>query len=343
MSDELLIVNKTITIDGSSEIDKKTYYCFYLPNNENPSSINLINLNIKENSNIKFKILINSQNMDNDYISNAKINGNNCTIKFNNEDVSKDTSKYILQEFILNRYSGNNYKIFSKILYFYTDESEFDLNIDILTIKKKTSNLFYYDISYADYYINTGIKENNKIDINYSNNQTEDIAEFDNFIINLYNSSGDLIDTSGNENDTERERGVSKTIISNNNFNIQNLIEGEGYTISMHPVIESDKGYQLNFGDSFRLKEIQFFTNVSVSTNYIKSNIEYINYKFLSSDEYSSINIENGVNELTSEINNVYKFQITTPNIYKYFKIKMKPEIREAITEIKIFGNKLIN
>lgn len=344
MSQELIFTSNNINIDGSNDIKGQIFACYYLPNMDE-LKMNLNELTIDENSSVRFKIILNNQfpNIDisNQFITKVTINGINISkIKFNNEYENISTPHYILQEFIIHRNKLNDYEIWSKITKNPIKEEEYDKRVDIITINKWFNNKVFYDVSYRDYYTNVGeFKENidrNYVDISFSSNVEEDIADFDEFIVNLYEEDGDLVDTSGNENDAS----INTILRTNSNFNISNLRSDISYNIKVYPVINSSNNYNITFNDFFRLNEVHIYTDISMNTMEIKNKIESIKYKYLTNDiNYSSVNLDKGCQILNEiETNDIHKFRIITPNIYKCFNIKLVNS--ENILNIKLIGDK---
>jgi hypothetical protein len=74
----------------------------------------------------------------------------------------------------------------------------------------------------------------------------------------------------------------------------------------------------------------------------VKSKISQIKYKYLPEDEiYSSVNLDHGLELFEQSVtNNIYihKFRITTPNIYKCFKIILNDSTN--VKNIKLIGDK---
>ena len=353
MSQELLFTSGYININGSNDIKGKTFSCHYVPDNVD-LKMRINNLTLSENSSINFKILFNNQypspisDVSYQFITDASINNTIQPImKFNNEHEKITTSHYILQEIIVNRNKLNDYEIWSKIIKIPIPD-EYSEGVDIMDIKRLANGSSFYDISYANYYTNVGVikqdGDRNYVDISFSSQVTEDedITNFDEFIVNLYEKDGDLVDTSGNEDDPS-----SNTIIkTSNDFKISNLRPDISYNIEVHPVVNSSNNsnnYDFKFQDFFRLKEMHVYTNTSMNSETVKGKISQIKYKYLREDaNYSSVNLGHGLELIQqSEINNVYihKFRITTPNIYKCFQIVLNDNAHN-VTNIKLIGDK---
>lgn len=345
MSQELLFTSGYININGSNDIKGKTFSCHYVPDGID-LKMRINNLSLSENSSINFKILLNNQypspssDVSYQFITNASINETIQPImKFNNEDEKINTSHYILQEIIVNRNKLNDYEIWSKIIKI-PIQDEYSQGVDIMDIKRLANGSSFYDISYANYYTNVGdIQQDgdrNSVDISFSSQVTEDITNFDEFIVNLYEQDGDLVDTSGNEDDPSSNT-YSK---SGNNLKISNLRPDINYNIEVHPVVNSSNDYDFKFKDFFRLKEMHVYTDISMNSQTVKSKISQIKYKYLPGDtNYSSVNLVHGLHLLEqSEINNIHKFRITTPNIYKCFKIILNDSTN--VTNLKLIGDK---
>ena len=212
MSQELLFTSGYININGSNDIKGKTFSCHYVPDGID-LKMRINNLTLSENSSINFKIVLNNQYPSSDvsyqFITDASINNTIQPImKFNNEENKKiTTSHYILQEIIVNRNKLNDYEIWSKIIKI-PIPYEYSEGVDIMDIKRLANRSSFYDISYANYYTNVGdiqqdagYSDRDYVDISFSSQVTEDITNFDKFIVNLYEQDGDLVDTSGNEDD----------------------------------------------------------------------------------------------------------------------------------------------
>jgi hypothetical protein len=351
MSQELLFTSGYININGSNDIKGKTFSCHYVPDNVD-LKMRINNLTLSENSSINFKILFNNQypspisDVSYQFIRDASINNTIQPImKFNNEGEKIITSHYILQEIIVNRNKLNDYEIWSKIIKI-PIPNEYSEGVDIMDIKKLENNKSFYDISYANYYTNVGVikqdeekSDRNYVDISFSSQVTEDedITNFENFIVNLYEQDGDLVDTSGNEDDPSSNT-INKT---SNDFKISNLRPDISYNIEVHPVVNSSNHYDFKFQDFFRLKEMHVYTNTSMNSETVKGKISQIKYKYLPGDtNYSSVNLMHGLHLLEQDTNNVYihKFRITTPNIYKCFQIVLNDSTN--ITNIKLIGDK---
>lgn len=351
MSQELLFTSGYININGSDEIKGKTFYCYYVPNGVD-LKMRINNFSISENSSINFQILLNNQYPSSDvsyqFITDASINNTiTPTMKFNNEDENITTSHYILQEIIVNRKKLNNYEILSKIIKIPIPD-EYEKGVDIMDIKRLANGSSFYDIKYANYYQNVGVldqdeakNDRNYVDISFSSQVTKDVTDFDTFIVNLYEKDGDLVDTSGNEDDPS-----SNTYSKNpeNNIKISNLRPDISYNIEVHPVVNSSNDYDFKFQDLFRLKEMHVYTDLSINAQTVKNKISQIKYKYLPEDEnYSSVNLVHGLElfeQSESGTNNIYinKFRITTSNIYKCFKIELSNSTN--VTNIKLIGDK---
>lgn len=352
MSQELLFNSGYININGSNDIKGKTFSCHYVPDNVD-LKMRINNLSLSENSSINFKILFNNQYPSSDvsyqFITDASINNTIQPImKFNNEDEKITTSHYILQDIIVNRNKLNDYEIWSKIIKI-PIPNEYSEGIDIMDIKRLANGSSFYDISYANYYTNVGViqqdeekRDRNYVDISFSSQVAadEDITNFDKFIVNLYEQDGDLVDTSGNEDDPSSNT-IDKT--SENIFKISNLRPDISYNIEVHPVVNNSNIYDFKFQDFFRLKEMHVYTDISLNSETVKNKISQIKYKYLPEDtNYSSVNLGHGLELIQqSEINNVYihKFRITTPNIYKCFQIVLNDRTHN-VTNIKLIGDK---
>lgn len=352
MSQELLFNSGYININGSNDIKGKTFSCHYVPDNVD-LKMRINNLSLSENSSINFKILFNNQYPSSDvsyqFITDASINNTIQPImKFNNEDEKITTSHYILQDIIVNRNKLNDYDIWSKIIKI-PIPNEYSEGIDIMDIKRLANGSSFYDISYANYYTNVGViqqdeekSDRNYVDISFSSQVAadEDITNFDKFIVNLYEQDGDLVDTSGNEDDPSSNT-IDKT--SENIFKISNLRPDISYNIEVHPVVNNSNIYDFKFQDFFRLKEMHVYTDISLNSETVKNKISQIKYKYLPEDtNYSSVNLGHGLELIQqSEINNVYihKFRITTPNIYKCFQIVLN-DTTHNVTNIKLIGDK---
>ena len=354
MSQELLFTSGYININGSNDIKGKTFSCHYVPDGID-LKMRINNLTLSENSNINFKLLFNNQYPSSDvsyqFITDASINNTIQPImKFNNKDEKINTSHYILQEIIVNRNKlneENEYEIWSKIIKIPIPD-EYSQGVDIMDIKRLANGSSFYDISYANYYTNVGViqqdeekSDRNYVDISFSSQVTEDITNFDEFIVNLYEQDGDLVDTSGNEDDPSSNT-INKTA---NDFKISNLRQDISYNIEVHPVVNNSNNYDYDFKfqDFFRLKEMQVYTNISMNSETIKGKISQIKYKYLPEDTiYSSVNLDHGLHLLDqSGRNNIYihKFRITTPNIYKCFQIVLNDSAHN-VTNIKLIGDK---
>lgn len=351
MSQELLFTSGYININGSNDIKGKTFSCHYVPDNVD-LKMRINNLTLSENSSINFKILFNNQYPSSDvsyqFITDASINNTIQPImKFNNEDEKITTSHYILQEIIVNRKKLNDYEIWSKIIKI-PIPNEYSEGIDIMDIKRLANGSSFYDISYANYYTNVGViqqdeekSDRNYVDISFSSQVAadEDITNFDKFIVNLYEQDGDLVDTSGNEDDPSSNT-IDKT--SENIFKISNLRPDISYNIEVHPVVNNSNIYDFKFQDFFRLKEMHVYTDISLNSETVKGKISQIKYKYLPGDaNYSSVNLVHGLYLLEQDTNNKYihKFRITTPNIYKCFQIVLNDNAHN-VTKIKLIGDK---
>ena len=349
MSQELLFTSGYININGSNDIKGKTFSCHYVPDGID-LKMRINNLTLSENSSIIFKILLNNQYPSSDvsyqFITDASINNTIQPImKFNNEDEKITASHYILQEIIVNRNKLNEYEIWSKIIKI-PIPNEYSQRVDVMDIKRLANGSSFYDISYVNYYTNVGViqqdeekSDRNYVDVSFSSHVTEDITNFDKFIVNLYEEDGDLVDTSGNEDD-QSSNTINKAA---NDFKISNLRPDISYNIKVHPVVNTSNNYDFKFQDFFRLKEMDVYTDISMNSETVKNKISQINYKYLLEDtNYSSVNLVHGLHLLEqSEINNEYihKFRLTTPNIYKYFQIILN-ESAHNITNIKLIGDK---
>lgn len=350
MTQELLFTSGYIKINGSNDINGKVFFCNYVPDSvELKMRIN--NLSIPENSIKQFKIVLNNQYPSSDisyqFITNALINETiQPKMKFNNEDEKITSSHYILQEIIVNRNKLNDYEIWSKIIKI-PIPTEYTQGVDIMDIARLANGKSMYNINYDNYYTNVGVitrdeekNDRNYVDISFSTQVTEDIQDFDNFIVNLYEKNGDLVDTSGNEEDPSTNV-YSKT--SENNLKISNLRPDISYNIEVHPVVNNFNDYDFKFKDFFRLKEMHVYTNKNMNSETVKGKISQIKYKYLPQDtNYSSVDLENGLKLLQQlEINNkfIYKFRITTPNIYKCFQIVLNDN-EQNVTNIKLIGDK---
>ena len=350
-----------ILFDGNSlNIDKETnelndmiLSCNYLPENSNKLTMILNSFNLIKNSDIKFKILFNNQypvDMSYQFIRETFINGDIIPMKFNIIDLNvqnQNKPHYILQEFIINRYDVTKYKIISKVTKIPNDILNDNEVIDILTVKNLANKTnFYYDIVYDNYYSNIGgiitdvQGDREYVDISFSSKYENDISDFDNFIVNLYDGDDDLVDTSGNENDPSSNT-ISKSgkLENGNNFRISNLSLDRNYTFKVYPVIntssQSQKTFLFNFNDFFKLTEIQIIT-FDINNDNVTDIINFIGYKYLPDDiEYSSVDLTQGVQ---LETNN--KLRITTPNIYKCFKIEINENYLNNIQNIKLIGPK---
>lgn len=349
MSQELLFTSEYININGSNDIKGKTFSCHYVPDNVD-LKMRINNLTLSENSSINFKILFNNQYPSSDvsyqFITDASINNTIQPImKFNNEEKNKITSShYILQEIIVNRNKLNDYEVWSKIIKIPIPD-EYSEGVDIMDIKRLANGSSFYDISYANYYTNVGViqqdagySDRNYVDISFSSQVAEDITNFDEFIVNLYEQDGDLVDTSGNEDDPSSNT-INKT---STDFKISNLRQDIIYNIDVHPVVNSSNNYDFKFQDFFRLKEMHVYTDISMNSETVKGKISQIKYKYLPGDaNYSSVNLVHGLHLLEQDTNNVYihKFRITTPNIYKCFQIVLNNNAHD-VTNIKLIGDK---
>ena len=349
MSQELLFTSGYININGSNDIKGKTFSCHYVPDNVD-LKMKINNLSLSENSSINFNILLNNQYPSSDvsyqFITDAFINNTIQPImKFNNKDEKITTSHYILQEIIVNRNKLNDYEVWSKIIKI-AIPNQYTQGVDIMDIKRLANGNILYDISYADYYVNDGVikqdeekNDRNYVDISFSSQVSEDITDFDEFIVNLYEQDGDLVDTSGNEDDSSSNT-YSK---SANNLKISNLRQDISYNIEVHPVVNSSNTYDFKFQDLFRLKEIRVYTDISMNSETVKGKISQIKYKYLSENtNYSSVNLDHGLHLLEqSVINNEYihKFRLTTPNIYQCFQIILNDNEHKVIN-IKLIGDK---
>jgi len=350
MSHELLFNSGYININGSNDIKGKTFSCHYVPDNVD-LKMRINDLTLSENSSINFKILFNNQYPSSDvsyqFITDASINNTIQPImKFNNEDEKIITSHYILQEIIVNRNKLNDYEIWSKIIKI-PIPNEYSEGIDIMDIKRLANGNSFYDISYANYYTNIGVIQQDEeksdrdyVDISFSSHVTEDedITNFDKFIVNLYEQDGDLVDTSGNEED-QSSNTINKT---SNDFKIFNLRQDINYNIEVHPVVNNSNNYDFKFQDFFRLKEMHVYTDISMNSETVKGKISQIKYKYLPGDtNYSSVNLVHGLHLLEQDTNNVliHKFRITTPNIYKCFQIVLNDNAHN-VTNIKLIGDK---
>ena len=348
MSQELLFTSGYININGSNDINGKTFFCHYVPDGID-LKMRINNLTLFENSSINFKILLNNQYPSSDvsyqFITDVSINNTIQPImKFNNEDDNITTSHYILQEIIVNRNKLNDYDFWSKIIKI-PIPNEYSEGIDIMDIKRLVNGSSFYDISYSNYYTNVGVikqdeekSDRNYVDISFSSQVTEDITNFDKFIVNLYEQDGDLVDTSGNEDDPSSNT-INKT---SNDFKISNLRQDISYNIEVYPVVNTSNNYDFKFQDFFRVKEMDVYTDISMNSETVKNRISQIKYKYLLGDtNYSSVNLVHGLHLLEQDTNNVYihKFRITTPNIYKCFQIVLNDNAHN-ITNIKLIGDK---
>ena len=229
MSQELLFTSGYININGSNDIKGKTFSCHYVPDNVD-LKMRINNLSLSENSSINFKILFNNQYPSSDvsyqFITDASINNTIKPImKFNNEDENNIISHYILQDIIVNRNKLNDYEIWSKIIKI-PIPNEYSQGVDIMDIKRLANGSSFYDISYANYYTNVGVIQQDEeksdrdyVDISFSTQVSEDITDFDEFIVNLYEKDGDLVDTSGNEDDQS-----SNTYSKNSETNFKSIL-----------------------------------------------------------------------------------------------------------------------
>jgi len=362
---EILFNNSNaLSFNDSTNLNNNTYVCNYLPNTYTTLKLEIKNISLTKGSFIKFKFIFNNQypksisDVSKNYISEVILNNEQepILIKYNdnNSSIDSNESHYIIQDFILKRETNENgnYQVLTKISKLaLTLDSNLEPNVDILSIKKLENNKSksYYNISYTDYYTNNGTQyaedgytDRDKMDVNLSSQKDEDIAIFDEFIVNLYNNSGHLIDTSGNEDDPS-SNVYSKTDSLTKSFH--NLIKDENYTTKIYPVIGNNE-YVFNFSDFFRLKEIQIITNDTIESSNVKSNISSIQYKYDTNTlvEYSSIDNNQGINILNTSPSTDHRLQITTPNIYKYFKIIFNESFnRDKINEVKLVGDKKAN
>ena len=241
---EILFNNSNaLSFNDSTNLNNNTYVCNYLPNNYNTLKLEIKSISLTKGSFIKFKIIFNNQypksisDVSKNYISEVILNNEQepILIKYNdnNSSINSNESHYIIQDFILKRETNENgnYLVLTKISKLaLTLDSNLEPNVDILSIKKLANNKSYYDISYANYYTNNGYTDRDKVydedgytdrhkmDVSLSLQKDEDIADFDEFIVNLYNNSGHLIDTSGNEDDPS-SNVYSKTDSSTKSFN----------------------------------------------------------------------------------------------------------------------------
>lgn len=365
---EILFNNSNaLSFNDSTNLNNNTYVCNYLPNNYTTLKLEIKSISLTKGSFIKFKIIFNNQypksisDVSKNYISEVILNNEQEPIEIkyndNNSMINSNESHYIIQDFILKRETNGNYLVLTKISKLaLTLDSNLEPNVDILSIKKLANNKSYYDISYTDsytdYYTNNGTQnaedgytDRDKMDVSLSLQKEEDIADFDEFIVNLYNNSGHLIDTSGNEDDPS-SNVYSKTDSSTKSFH--NLIKDEIYTTKIYPVIGNNE-YVFNFSDFFRLKEIQIITNDIIESSNVKDKIISIQYKYDSDNintlvEYSSIDNNQGINILNTSPSTEHRLQITTPNIYKCFKIVFNEYFnRDKIKEVKLVGDKKAN
>jgi len=359
-----------ILFDGNSlNIDKETnelndmiLSCNYLPENSNKLTMLLNSFNLIEKSDIKFMILFNNQypinpimDMSYQFITETFINGVNIPMKFNINDMNvqnQNKPHYILQEYIINRYDLTKYNILSNVTKIPNDILNDNEVIDILTVKNLSNKTnFYYDIVYDNYYSNIGgiitdvQGDREYVDISFSSQYENDISDFDNFIVNLYDDDDDLVDTSGNENDPSSNT-ISKSgkLENGNNFRISNLNLNGNYSFKVYPVIntssQSQKTFLFNFNDFFKLIEIQIITfDINNDNDNVSDIINFIGYKYLPHDiEYSSVDLTQGVQLETTDYE--HKLRITTPNIYKCFKIEINENYLNNIQNIKLIGPK---
>ena len=336
-----------IIIDDFSSLDNHKFVCSCYPQIYSKLTMNLNNVSLTENSYVSFKIIFNNQyplDISKNYISEVNINGTNNPIKFNdnNNYTDGETSYYIIQEFIVKREKEDNYLTLSKIIKLQKSSSlsSGNDNLDILTVKTIGDNYAYYDISYDDYYTNDNnpqtdetYNDRNKIDVSLSGPE-EDVADFDKFIVNLYEKDGDLIDTSGNEDETDLSSNTYSK--GNTEFKFFNLIEDKEYVVKIHPLINNNNNYVFNLKDYFRVKGIHIETDIS--KNITEDIFGSVQYKDASNNDYSSIEKTNGINKLDTSTNTNHKFQITTLNGYKFFKINLS--VTENIKSIKLIGDK---
>lgn len=350
----------TITFNDYKVLNNNTYVCNYYPNEYETLKMKIQNVSFSYESFIKFKIIFNNQyprvDVSKNYISEVILNNEIAPIKFNdnNSNAVVDKSHYIIQEFIVKQEENESIIVLTKILKLQSDPSiNMISNVDIVSIKKLADNSSYYDISYTNYYTNSGepyiqdgYPDRKKIDVSFVIEQENDIAEFDNFIVNLYKSSGHLIDTSGNENDPSSNK-ISKT---SNSFEIRNLNLEDTFYTKVYPVINNNypdvntSEYVFNFSNFFRLKELQIYTKNTTNSLNVKNNIKSIQYKYdLENTEYSEIKIEEGVKSLNTSQENttIHNFQIATPNIYRCFKIAFNKDFNiNNVENVKLIGDK---
>ena len=119
-------------------------------------------------------------------------------------------------------------------------------------------------------------------------------------------------------------------------FKFNNLILGETYSVKLMPAkLNSNNTYKFAFADFFRLKEIWITSNDPIDKSIFKS----IGYKTLdSTSNYSIIDIERGIKLLESDVTSIYKFQITTPNVYPYFRIVLQTGIN--LNKMELIGDR---
>ena len=347
---------------GISYLNNKILSCNYLPDNSNNLTMILDNFNLTEKSEINFDILFNNQypmiDMSYQFIKYTYINGINVSMKFNIIDLNinlKYKSHYIFQEFIINRIDATQYNIFSNVTKIPNNILNDNPVINILTVKNLLNKTgFYYDIDYDNYYSNIGEiitdpqGDRKYVDISFSSQYENDITDFDKFIVNLYNKDGDLVDTSGNENDPSNNT-ISKSgkLENGNNFRISDLILSLEYTLRIYPVIintpsQPEKSFLFNLNDFFKLTEIKIITfDINNDNVNVSDIINFIGYKYLPDNiEYSSVDLTQGVQLETTDYE--HKLLITTPNIYKCFKIEINENYLNNIQSIKLIGPKII-
>jgi hypothetical protein len=330
---EIFSDNGTITIlNNLDTLNEQTFVCNNSPEN------NILNLYIKNeimtpNSYITFKIILNNQypNANSDYISTVYINDINIDVKINDVNKSLTKSHYIIQEFIV-KSNIVDYTVLSKISKLANKYDITDEDAEILTVKKTNNiNYSYYDISYGNQYTNeaqpemdTNEGDRNVIDISLARPNVE-ITNFDKFIINLYDEDGDLLDTSGNENETDIDNVLDDITTNVDLFQFHNLSKKKSYNVKIHPVIKNNN-YTFNFAYLLRLKEIHFITANTISSSDVYKNIKNIQYKCLVGNVYSSINVKE-LNLLSSSTDITHKFRLTTSNMYSHFKIILNLDI----------------
>lgn len=342
-----------LIINGPN-LDGKMFLCEYMK--DVSYEIHIKNLNMTENSTIKFDVIYNNQDrISNNYLNKVIINDKDSnSLKFNNKSTEINGSHYILQNIKINRKPNDIYEAFIQIVKINID-MEYDSDISIVRIKKITNNESFYDIdaSYSEYYKNVGEITNdtekndrNEIDVSFAKvEETDDMAEFEKFVINLYEEEGILVDTSGNEDDDEPDHFVSKDA---NDFKIKNLIKDKNYYVEIYPIIThsssvNNNNYTFNFNKYLKINQVKITTNESIDTTQkLSDNINFIKYKYENKGENELLTIDKNLIKIEKdEIDEINNFTLTikTLNVFKYFEISFND--LSKIKEVILLGDKI--